>query len=212
MSNEDITFTWDKYFWTVHVRLPSWDAFRDRSGVFGSLAAGGTPGERLTPLHFSTVEDEEPMTPDDLASAKWVVENEAAVADALLASLVKEYPRLQEQSCYGVEEYDEFMPNVSSPEGFRSMIGLHSVTLHPLVKDGVPYIGFEFGCTWDDEHGKGRRRPLIGLARLGRRNAGGFFSCLPAARQTHRPAPVPLPATAKGRPFPLTSTRRRPSP
>jgi hypothetical protein len=24
-----------------------------------------------------------------------------------------------------------------------------------LLKDGVPYVGFEFGCRWDEEHGLG---------------------------------------------------------
>jgi hypothetical protein len=24
-----------------------------------------------------------------------------------------------------------------------------------VQKDGIPYAGFEFGCTWDDEHGLG---------------------------------------------------------
>jgi len=24
-----------------------------------------------------------------------------------------------------------------------------------VEKDGIPYVGFEFGCTWDEEHGLG---------------------------------------------------------
>jgi hypothetical protein len=35
------------------------------------------------------------------------------------------------------------------------LIGLDSVSVHPLLKEGLPYIGYEFGCTWDDEHGLG---------------------------------------------------------
>lgn len=47
------------------------------------------------------------------------------------------------------------MPDVSSGEDFRRLIGLHIVHVHQLLKEGIPYIGFEFGCTWDGEHGLG---------------------------------------------------------
>ena len=38
---------------------------------------------------------------------------------------------------------------------FRRLIGLHNVHFVPLMKDGLPYFGYEFGCIWDDEHGLG---------------------------------------------------------
>ena len=37
----------------------------------------------------------------------------------------------------------------------RALIGLSSINVHQVQKDGVPYVGFEFGCTWDEEHGLG---------------------------------------------------------
>ena len=30
-----------------------------------------------------------------------------------------------------------------------------AVNVHPIQHQGLPYAGFEFGCTWDDEHGLG---------------------------------------------------------
>jgi hypothetical protein len=29
------------------------------------------------------------------------------------------------------------------------------VNVHQVQKDGIPYVGFEFACTWDEEHGLG---------------------------------------------------------
>jgi hypothetical protein len=72
-----------------------------------------------------------------------------------LCSLLKAYPALQEDYGYTEEEKSRYMPNVKSQDDFRNLIGLHSVNVHPLQKDGMPYIGFEFGCTWDPEHGLG---------------------------------------------------------
>jgi hypothetical protein len=36
----------------------------------------------------------------------------------------------------------------------KRYIGLHSVNIHQLLGD-VPYIGYEFGCNWEEEHGYG---------------------------------------------------------
>ncbi len=47
------------------------------------------------------------------------------------------------------------MPDLAAPRDFERLIGLHTVHLHPLEKDGVPYVGFEFGCTWDEALGLG---------------------------------------------------------
>lgn len=35
------------------------------------------------------------------------------------------------------------------------MSGLHNVHVLQLQKDGIPYVGYEFGCTWDEGHGLG---------------------------------------------------------
>jgi len=72
-----------------------------------------------------------------------------------LNALFKRYPSLQEQYGYSKEEQAQFMPNVTSARDFRKLIGLHSVHIHQITKNGLPYVGFEFGCTWDEEHGLG---------------------------------------------------------
>ncbi len=97
----------------------------------------------------------EPLNDLEKSSVEWVVKNEAAISRSLLMSLLDIYPKFQEQYGYSGEEKIKFMPDVSSVEGFRSLIGLHSVNVHPLQKNGMPYVGFEFGCTWDEEHGLG---------------------------------------------------------
>ncbi len=34
-------------------------------------------------------------------------------------------------------------------------MGLNQIHILSYAKDGVAYIGFEFGCNWDEEHGFG---------------------------------------------------------
>lgn len=41
------------------------------------------------------------------------------------------------------------------PTDLAKVMGLHDVHVLATAKDGFAYIGFEFGCNWDDEHGFG---------------------------------------------------------
>jgi Domain of unknown function (DUF6985) len=47
------------------------------------------------------------------------------------------------------------LPDISEPSELRPLIGLSNVHVLSVVRDGAAYIGFEFGCVWDDEHGAG---------------------------------------------------------
>jgi hypothetical protein len=72
---------------------------------------------------------------------------------SLLDALLAEYPAI-------VEQYSDFvepdqLPPVNSIEDFRAIIGLTTVHLHAVERLGLPYVGFELGCSWDDEHGLG---------------------------------------------------------
>ena len=47
------------------------------------------------------------------------------------------------------------MPDIESAMELRSLIGLHTIHVHPCVDGDVPYAGLELGCTWEAEHGLG---------------------------------------------------------
>jgi hypothetical protein len=44
---------------------------------------------------------------------------------------------------------------VRNVEDLKSLVGLHTVNVHQITRDGLPYIGYEFGCNWEEEHGLG---------------------------------------------------------
>ena len=47
------------------------------------------------------------------------------------------------------------MPDIFSADDLKPLVGLYAVNVHQIEKDALPYLGFEFGCTWDSEHGLG---------------------------------------------------------
>jgi hypothetical protein len=150
-----LDFQFDQFFWTTKVQLPSWVGYQARNGPYGSISSDSPSDGFVTITAGSDSRDKSPLTEQERASAQWLLDHEAEVASAVLEGLLAEYPRLQGVYGYEGAERDEYMPDVSSTKDFRQLIGLHNVHVLPLLKEGVPYIGYEFGCTWDGEHGLG---------------------------------------------------------
>lgn len=42
-----------------------------------------------------------------------------------------------------------------TPDDLMPLIDLRSLHFHNVVNGEIPYIGFLFGCKWDQEHGLG---------------------------------------------------------
>ena len=58
--------------------------------------------------------------------------------------------------CYGDDELEaRILPDIKKPEELKKLVGLNTVHVHPDAYQGVAYLGFQFGCSWDEEHGRG---------------------------------------------------------
>ena len=145
----------DDLWWAATVQLPSWRGFQSRRGPYGSQDSDSPSGGVVQLVFAPEGRGTEPLTDSEMSSIRWVIDHEASISSALLSSLLKEYPSLQEQYGYSGEEKTQLMPDIKSIAGFQDLIGLHAINIHQVEKDGIPYVGFEFGCTWDDEHGLG---------------------------------------------------------
>jgi hypothetical protein len=53
------------------------------------------------------------------------------------------------------EDADQQMPELRESSELKRLIGLSTVHISDVEKEGVAYVGFEFGCTWEEEHGLG---------------------------------------------------------
>lgn len=150
-----IDFEWDGYSWVTHVKLPNWVGFQARNGPYGSISSDEPSDGVVTIVFAPEGRDDSPLNEQERASVQWLLDHEAEVAPAVLAGLLAAYPGLQQLYGYEAGERETLMPDVSSVEDFRPLSGLYAVNVHQVLKDGVPYLGYEFGCTWDDEHGLG---------------------------------------------------------
>jgi hypothetical protein len=146
-------FVWDDYFWKATVRLPTWQGFQNRQGAYGSKDTD-LPSDGSVALIFAPEgRDESPLLDSEVRLARWTVEHAQEMQLALLEKLLLEYPVIQEKYRGFAQPGD--LPPVQSAHDFKSVIGLHGVNVHPLEHQGLPYVGLEFGCSWDGEHGLG---------------------------------------------------------
>jgi hypothetical protein len=149
---------WEDYFWVGEVTLPSWAGFQTRRGWYGSVSSDSpsTGAARLSIVPEDNERRSHPTVEQEVAF-KYLLDNEAAVAASVIQALYNQY--LDEKATYGEdyieEEDEETLPDIADPSGLRALIGLSNVHVLSVVKDGVAYVGFEFGCVWDDEHGAG---------------------------------------------------------
>lgn len=146
--------TWDGYSWVGEVRLPSWAGFQARRGPYASVSGAG-PSDGTARLTVDAEAQGRP-TPEQVAAFRHLLDNEAAVAEAVARALLDDYPgeRAAYLDAYDLEESDA-VPEVTDVAGLRPLVGLASVHVLAVARDGVACVGFEFGCVWDDEHGAG---------------------------------------------------------
>jgi hypothetical protein len=147
---------WDEFFWTARIVLPSWSGFQARLGAYGAKSSRKKSDGTARLVVASPDNDAKlPPTSEQADAYRYLLAHEEAIRDAVLGEIFAEYDDVRESYGYDEEEAEELMPAIERPEQLRSLIGLSTVHVLRVHYDGLAYVGFEFGCTWDEEHGLG---------------------------------------------------------
>jgi hypothetical protein len=84
----------------------------------------------------------------------WFEINEPVISEAVKLSLISWCSSKSIIRSVQFGSDDEF-PIIRDERELKQAIGLHGITIHQIEKGGVPYIGYEFGCEWEEKHGLG---------------------------------------------------------
>ena len=143
------TLNWDKYTWAGECVLPSWKGFQSRRGPYGSIDSD-EPSDGSARLSVKPIDMEARSAPTPAQSAAYAhfLANESVVAGDVLRALLSYW---QDDSV----DFGEDPPKVGDISELRDIVGLTSVHVLNVERDGAAYIGFELGFSWDDEHGGG---------------------------------------------------------
>lgn len=165
---------WEDISWVAETILPSWAGFQS---CFGSYGARSSPKASDGRVHLRVggegAEESDLPTPEMCAAFAYLKKHEAQVAQAILQAIFKAYPEEKRKYGYGEKEAHTIMPDLLKPDDLKPLIGLHEVHILKTSKNGSSCIGFEFGCTWDLEHGLGVMTHLNRVTKIG--GADGAF-------------------------------------
>jgi hypothetical protein len=147
---------WDDYFWVGEVALASWAGFQSRRGAYGSVSSRG-PSDGSARLTITAPDVQNPPSPEQATAFQLLLDEEKAIGDSVLQEIFDHYPEWKDEYADATddEEADEVMPDLESADQLRQLMGLSNVHILRVAKDGIAYVGFEFGCVWEREHGLG---------------------------------------------------------
>ena len=140
--------------------LPEWARLQSRGGPYASQDGAGPSDGRagVDVLPPGGASARRPPAPEQAAATRGLKEGGAALRDAVLPALLA--------YAQGFTREDEPLPD--DLESLKAMIGLGTVHVLDVAKDGVADVGLELGCDWDEEHGCGvltRAGRVVGVGR-----------------------------------------------
>lgn len=148
---DPLSFERGEDFWQAEIPLPSWVGYRSCRGAYGAQDSNASSDGSIR-VHADV---DLPISPEQLAACRYLIENEAAVHEAIVAAILDEYPEWFDDYGEYAAERGVQLPEEMTREELKQHIGITYLHLHPVAKDGIGYVGVELGCSWDDEHGLG---------------------------------------------------------
>jgi hypothetical protein len=140
--------------WEGKDTFKNWAGFCVRqSGTETSKGAKATKG--AIRVHVAVPGGKEtPPNHEQVAAYRFLKEHEAVIARVILERIFAEYPAWREDYDFDEDE-QEFMPAIKKIADLRKLIELENIHVLSEAKEGQAYVGFEFRCKWDEEHGLG---------------------------------------------------------
>jgi hypothetical protein len=141
-------------WWGTRLQLPSWAGYQSRLGPYGSIDKA-SPSDGTVDLVFAPEgRDLEPLSLVEAQLVSWFEQNEPALSRAVKKAVIAWCSPL----CFDRNRKFSFgpdFPRIETEEDLRRNVGPYAINIHPIASRGVPYVGFEFGCEWEEEHGLG---------------------------------------------------------
>jgi hypothetical protein len=129
--------------------LDAWKYFKSRQGPYCPMDSNEkSNGTVKGMVSGCTIDYVRVSSQAQIDSIKYLVDNSFTIRDEILKELLNALPDLS-------TFYGNYLPDIRSAEDVQNHIGLSIVHVMNSDKDEFAYVGFEFGCTWDEEHGLG---------------------------------------------------------
>lgn len=157
MTNvSEIEFEWNGFLWEAKISDRAWSGFQERKGPYGAISSNTLSQGEVTVVFAPEGRGDDPLNDEELSLVSWFLANQQEVSDTIVDLLFNSYGEIKSGYIeeFGGEISDAF-PDIKSKTDLKKLVGIVSVNIHQVSKDGIPYIGVEMGCDWEEEHGLG---------------------------------------------------------
>ncbi|BEP66767.1 MULTISPECIES: hypothetical protein [unclassified Variovorax] len=144
--------------WVTALRLPHTARFRDATAR--AAMRGYAESDRIADfgevVAYFENDDGSGSAPSAamIEAARWLLVNDAAFFGAVLEAMLADLPSLRAIEGSTVLADDAFrLPECWDEATLLPLVRLNNINLHPVA--GAPYIGLDFSCAWEHEHGYG---------------------------------------------------------
>src|SRR5262249_18421267 len=124
---------WDGYSWTADVELPAWRGYQDTDKV--RIVVSANEGH--------------PPNQAQLQTYQFLLDHDKPIADVIVSKVLARSPWLD------TEEDEIGYCRIDEPAQLCQHLRLDAVIIHDVVREGIAYVGYSFGCDWETEHGLG---------------------------------------------------------
>ena len=123
--------------------LKEWDEYFHHKNKIDIVVGGEEGTDKVMECHTNTIQ--------------YLLDNAKEMLDVLLSKLMSEYPAIQKEfrEYFEEEKWSEYLPDIATVDDFCKLIKPLSIFVFNTQKDNLCYVGFEFECTWEVEHGLG---------------------------------------------------------
>lgn len=127
--------------WEGNIQLDDWNEYYKHELKILLNIGGDSIIDEVTALHKKGYD--------------FLITEQSQVLQTVIDAIYSKYTIWQKQYGYEGAEKEMFMPDIESKHELNQLIHPDKIFIMDIEKDGFPYIGIEFDCNWDKEHGVG---------------------------------------------------------
>jgi hypothetical protein len=128
-------------FWEGNVQLTEWNRYFEYDLNIKLNIGGETIINKITNIHEN--------------GYKYLHEKQSEILETAINEIYNSYSDWQEEYGYEGVEKQKLMPNLLCSDNLKKLVTPIKVYILDIENDNMPYLGIEFVCKWDEDHGVG---------------------------------------------------------
>lgn len=128
-------------FWEGSILLKDWNKFYGKDLQLMLNIGGDCIIDEVTEIHK--------------CGYNYLISKQKEILETMLGTVFENYSTWQEEYGYDDKEKSIFMPDILNVTDLKPLLYPEKIYIMDIEMVKMPYIGVQFKCKWDEEHGVG---------------------------------------------------------